>query len=620
MTIVAIAVGAISPLGRGEAAYRVAESLGEGARVAITRDPALETFGLARPFSARVDDAWLAPAPDEIAADRAAHLLFTAFGDCLAEIARILPDHRARRRRVAMATSSGGMRSSERLFAAGHAGAPVDDALLRSATYFAPLEAIAAAFDLDDTAPLQFVTACAASTWAIGQAVMWLEDGAADLVFAGGYDAVGPFVASGFEALRATSASLPAPFRVGRDGMALGEGAGVLALVRAADAPSGARSHVVVAGFGASTDAVHITAPDRTGSGLALAGHRAIVASGHDASDVALVSAHATATPYNDAMEAKAIGALFPRGAPVVHPFKAQIGHALGAAGVLETLAAASALARDVLPAAAGSGEMDPEARVPLLDRSVARPSSTSRAALKLSAAFGGANAALFLTTTSTTTSTTISRPPVSLVATATVASADPARVAAVFGADPTTVARMDEISLLVAAAAAEAFATLADDARAPRDDTAVVIGHALATIDINERFYRRILARGPTLAEPRVFPPTSPNLCAGQLAILLGARGPSAALCGGVGGAGEALEVGYDLVRSGRAATAVVVAVDTFRGVARELRRRVFSDLDEAEGATVVVLGTGGPRPVVAPRALQILGHRGLAAWASRI
>jgi 3-oxoacyl-[acyl-carrier-protein] synthase II len=109
------------------------------------------------------------------------------------------------------------------------------------------------------------------------------------------------------------------------------------------------------------------------------------------------VSAHATATPFNDAMEARALGLVFgpTARAPIVHPFKAQIGHTLGAAGVLETLAAASALEQGLAPAAAGEGELDPDASVSLLDRAEPRP---LRAALKLSAAFGGSNAALVLT------------------------------------------------------------------------------------------------------------------------------------------------------------------------------------------------------------------------------
>ena len=125
--------------------------------------------------------------------------------------------------------------------------------------------------------------------------------------------------------------------------------------------------------FGASADAVHITAPDRSGAGLTRAGRAAIEEAEVEPERIAVVSAHGTATPYNDAAEAKAVHALCAPGDPVVHPFKAQIGHTLGAAGVLETLAVAHAMGCGVLPAAYGEGEIDPEATVRLLSRAEAQ-------------------------------------------------------------------------------------------------------------------------------------------------------------------------------------------------------------------------------------------------------
>src|SRR5262249_52086093 len=162
------------------------------------------------------------------------------------------------------------------------------------ATYFAPLDEVLAAAGLGGVLlRTQILAACAASTIALGLGLRWLEHGACDLVLAGGYDGLGPFVASGFEVLRATTASPSRPFRIGRDGMSLGEGAGVVALVRDGET-RGAPVLLRLAGFGASNDAVHITAPDRTGSGLARAGARAIADAGAAAAEIDLVSAHAT--------------------------------------------------------------------------------------------------------------------------------------------------------------------------------------------------------------------------------------------------------------------------------------------------------------------------------------
>ena len=236
--------------------------------------------------------------------------------------------------------------------------------------------------------------ACASSTLALGLGLRWLERDACDLVLAGGFDEVTVFVAAGFEVLRATTAAPPPrPFRLGRDGMCLGEGAAILALARAARG----KATAFVTGFGASCDAIHLLAPDRTGGGLARAARAALSEAG--AGPIDLVSAHATATPFNDASESRALATALGACAavaadPVVHPFKAQIGHALGAGSALELLVAVDAMRRGVLPAAAGEGPRDPDASARTIERAEAGP---VRRALKLASAFGGANAALVL-------------------------------------------------------------------------------------------------------------------------------------------------------------------------------------------------------------------------------
>ena len=203
------------------------------------------------------------------------------------------------------------------------------------------------------------LTACAASTIAIGIATRWLEAGDCDLVIAGGFDAVSVFVASGFEVLRATTSEVPPkPFCVGRDGMSLGEGAGLFALTRF-EKSDAMKAHVYIAGSPASADAVHLTAPDRTGDGLARAAEAALANAEVIATDIDLISAHATATPFNDAAEMKALARVMKDHKPTILPLKAQIGHTLGAAGVLETLACVDAIERNILPASAACAQID---------------------------------------------------------------------------------------------------------------------------------------------------------------------------------------------------------------------------------------------------------------------
>jgi 3-oxoacyl-[acyl-carrier-protein] synthase II len=566
----AIAAGAVSGLGLGAGAYRTGPA-GAPAESAITRDPVLAAAGLERPFVARAP-AFLGLAPG---LDRAGDLLRAALSQALAGLDVVRPGWRRERVGVAVGTSSGGMLTAERFFAARASGLVIPAEMARGATYFAPLDAALAAEGLDGASPrTQILAACAASAIAVGLSLRWLSRGACDVVLAGGYDGVSVFVASGFEVLRATTASRPRPFRVGRDGMSLGEGAAIVALVRGDDT-RGARVLVRVAGFGASNDAVHVTAPDRTGAGLSRAARAAMADAGVPPSRIGLVSAHATATPFNDAMEARAIVAALSCDAasaapPVVHPFKAQIGHTLGAAGVLEALAAAEALATGVAPAAAGGEDgapVDPDAPAVLLDRAERRELC---AALKLSAAFGGSNAALVLLPPGSP-SGRAARPrrAVYLRASARVASADLIALAEATGVARDRLARFDTLCRLgVAAVAALAHAV----SREALAGAGIVVGHALATIDTNEGYHARLRERGPAAAPPRVFPATSPNALVGECAIVFALTGPSFAVGAGLDGATEALGAAAELVACGDADRMVVVAADDAGPAARDL------------------------------------------------
>ncbi|MGH7436691.1 MAG: beta-ketoacyl synthase N-terminal-like domain-containing protein, partial [Polyangiaceae bacterium] len=349
-----IAFGAISALGKGRDAFD-AGTPGQPARIAIGRDEELSSAGLAKPFAAR---AWPIHGPG-----RAAGLLGHALTECAGSLDRDRPGWRAERVGLVVGTSSGGMRAAERTFAELRSGDPLTDPA--SSTYFGPVDAAARGLGVDLEPSMVVLGACASSALAIGLGLRWLERDACDVVLAGGFDEVTVFVAAGFEVLRATTAAPPPrPFRVGRDGMSLGEGAAILALARAARG----KAMAFVTGFGASCDAIHLLAPDRTGGGLARAARAALAEAGPGPID--LVSAHATATPFNDASESRAIatvlgesaGVAGPKSDPVIHPFKAQIGHTLGAGSALELLVALDAMRRGVLPAAAGEGPKDPDA------------------------------------------------------------------------------------------------------------------------------------------------------------------------------------------------------------------------------------------------------------------
>jgi 3-oxoacyl-[acyl-carrier-protein] synthase-1/3-oxoacyl-[acyl-carrier-protein] synthase II len=537
-----IAFGAVSALGEGRVAFD-AGSEGQPARVAIGTDDELVRAGLARPYAARAH----VPVGVE---DRATWLLRRALEDCAADLDRVRPSWRGERVGLFVGTSSGGMRQAEQAFEQIAAGQAVADA--EGATYHGPLARAVRDTGLSFDPVLLVLGACASSVLAIGLATRCLTRGDCDVVLAGGFDDVTVFVAAGFEVLRATTASPPPrPFRIGRDGMSLGEGAALVALVRDARR---AKAMAFVTGFGAASDAVHLTAPDREGRALSRAVDAALAEAGRPRVD--LVSPHATATPFNDPVEARILAAALGEPGPVVAPFKAQIGHTLGAAGVLETLHCVDALGRGILPASAGEGDIEPEARVRLL--ACGEPGSPATA-LKLACAFGGSNAALVLGKQQGTGRAM--RPAFVTPGVLVPGIPGPDDVAALIAAAPVTTERLARVDGLVLMALAVVAALGASGVSL--DGAGIVVGSALATLETNALFAARIRERGARMAEPRRFPYTSPNAVAGECSIVFGLTGPGFSVGGGMHAALEALAAATWLVEAGDAERVVVVAVD---------------------------------------------------------
>jgi 3-oxoacyl-[acyl-carrier-protein] synthase II len=588
-----VAFGAVSAMGEGEAAVS-AGTVGERARVCIQRDEVLAHAGLARPYAARVA---VRGRPE----DAATEILQQATMGCVRELDATLPAWRSMRVGLVLGTSSGGMQAAESLFASyGRPDERPASHEVAKALYFAPMLDVFAALGVDLEPATLVMGACAASTLAIGVALRWLEADACDLVLAGGFDAVSTLVAAGFEVLRATTSSPPPrPFRLGRDGMALGEGAAIIALRPSHLAPN-ARVHVT--GFAAASDAVHLTAPDRTGRGLASAATRALTEAGLGRVD--LVSPHGSATPFSDAAEAHALATVLPDTARdvVIHPFKAQIGHTLGASGALETLACIDALTRALYPAAAGEGSLDPDAHAMLLD--VARAGSP-RTALKLSAAFGGANAALVLSRDASPRATRPRRPVYLGKAVHVASLPTPAELAARVAWPVERTMRAEPLARWVLAAVAELV-----ERDGALTGAGILVGESFATLETNASFFARIEARGVRMAEPRKFPYTSPNAAAGDASVAFGLTGPSFAVGSGMHAGVEALVVGAHLIAAGDADVMVVVAADDVGPTVARMAGTL--GIDVGPGAVAVVL-SADPRGAIArvTRAACGLSHQ---------
>ena len=237
--------------------------------------------------------------------------------------------------------------------------------------------------------------ACASSTIAVSRAASLIAAGRSEAVLVVCMDLVSEFVFSGFSALQALSPGACRPFDRGRDGLTLGEGGAALLLMSRERAAREGRPELgIVAGWGAANDATHITAPARDGCGLIQSVHQALGRAAIGAEQIAAISAHGTATPYNDQMELTAFGAIFGERAVPMHSVKGSIGHTLGAAGGIEVALGLKCLEKGKLPATVGLREPE-EAGERFLSRSV-QPIEGSYL-LSTNSGFGGVNAAVIL-------------------------------------------------------------------------------------------------------------------------------------------------------------------------------------------------------------------------------
>ncbi len=245
------------------------------------------------------------------------------------------------------------------------------------------------------------VTACSASAQAIGEAFDLIRLGRADAVVCGGAEAsVTRLGLSGFAAMKALSTRnadperASRPFDSARDGFVMGEAAASLVLEERDYALGrGAPILAELAGYGATSDAHHVTSPSPDGDGAM----RAMLAACEDAgvapSEVGYVNAHGTSTPPNDRTEALALRRIWGGRTPPISSTKSMTGHTLGAAGALESVACIKALTTGLLPPTVNLEDPDPECSADHVAL-VARPAEVS-VVMTNSFGFGGHNASL---------------------------------------------------------------------------------------------------------------------------------------------------------------------------------------------------------------------------------
>lgn len=241
-------------------------------------------------------------------------------------------------------------------------------------------------------------SACASSNHGVAQAMQMIRSGLADVVLAGGTDSCFSFGhLRAWEAMRVLADDTCRPFSANRRGLVLGEGAGVFVLESLAHAQArGARIIAELAGFGMSSDARDIVAPDANGAGSAMS--LALADAGLQPEDIDYINAHGTGTRANDVVETRAIRQVFgPRAEKLaVSSTKSMHGHALGAAGALELVAVVCGLRDGIVPPTANFDQADPECDLDYVPNTAR--ALKIRAALSNSFAFGGLNAVLAVT------------------------------------------------------------------------------------------------------------------------------------------------------------------------------------------------------------------------------
>ncbi len=246
-------------------------------------------------------------------------------------------------------------------------------------------------------------TACATGAHAIGDAYKIIQRDEADLMFAGGSEAViTPLAVGGFSAMRALSTrnddpqGASRPWDLDRDGFVMGEGSGVLLLEEREHAMArGAKIYCEITGYGMSSDAFHITSPSEDGGGMMRVMQRALKDSNLKPEQIDYINAHGTSTPVGDKIETVAIKRVFGDYAykVAISSTKSMTGHLLGAAGGLESAIAAKTIETGIIPPTINYEKPDPECDLDYVPNQARR--TKVQHVLSNSFGFGGTNATL---------------------------------------------------------------------------------------------------------------------------------------------------------------------------------------------------------------------------------
>jgi 3-oxoacyl-[acyl-carrier-protein] synthase II len=476
--------------------------------------------------------------------------------------------------------------------------------------------------------------ACASGANAIGDAMAMIRSGRARRVLSGGYDALAELVFSGFDTLRALAPSgIPRPFDANRDGLALGEGAGVFILESAeAAAERGAQVLGEAAGYAIATDLHHLTQPDPMGQAAARTMAGACAMAGLAAEQIGYINSHGTGTPYNDVSEAAAISAWAGEAAAkiAVSSTKSAMGHLLGGAGAVEAVISLMALRGQWVPGSLNIRNADPAVTFDLVQSF--RPAAL-QAVLTNSFGFGGTNASLVLAEAGwAPLRPSPQRWPAGALKIRGIGAVSPAGWGApelarllTSGAAPSPgepprskgarawncrslavppapaellpkfsrLRRASAITRFAMGAALEALAS----AGFPKGEGAGRLGIIQCMfngcVQFSGRFYQEVLDT-PALASPLVFPETVYNAPASHVAAYLGVDGPVTTLVGEGNIVMEALALAKAWLAEGLVDHCLILGAEESDWLGAEAATYYHRKLMASEGAGALVVGLG--------------------------
>lgn len=434
-------------------------------------------------------------------------------------------------------------------------------------------------------------SACSSGANAIMVGATWLELGLCDAVLCGASDALCRVTLAGFNALGAMDPEGARPFDVKRRGLTLGEGAGFVVLEGVDAAGRRGKSAIcTLLGWASRAEAHHITNPEPTGSAPARAMKAALDRAGLGPADIDYVNAHGTGTPLNDPMESNAIARVL--GDDVkrvpVSSVKGSIGHTLAAAGAVEAVITAYAIARGKIPPTAGLAEPDPKCPLVHVREALDRP---VRAAITSSFGFGGMDTVLVLGAPDLRVKQARTPRKVVVTGRATVTPDASADVVAIAddALDAEKARRLDRASRLAAVACQRALGNRPGD-----QDTGLVLGTAFGALDATSAFMRRLVEKGARLVPPAEFPTLVPSSPAGHASIYLGLGGPTFVVADLSTSGESAFVQGWELVAAGEVDRTCVAAAEEKSAIVDAVLSVIFAQQETAarkEGAAALVL-----------------------------